>query len=149
MSLAMSKADREAFLADTHCAIISVDEPGRGPLTIPIWYAYTPGGNVQMVTGGTSKKAKLLRQAGRMSLCVQTETPPYQYLTVEGPVRVDEGADIDVLAGEMAVRYLGEQMGALYLEATKEERGGSVQVTLTPERWLTVDYRKMAQQAGA
>ncbi len=149
MSMAMSKAEREAFLAETHCAIISVEEPGRGPLTVPVWYAYASGGDVQMVTGGTSKKATLFRQAGRMSLCVQTESPPYQYLTVEGPVRIDSDADTGPVASEMAIRYLGEQMGAMYLEMTKDERAGSVLVSLTPKHWLTVDYRKMAEQAGA
>ena len=32
MSLAMTKAEREAFLAETRVAVISVPEPGRGPL---------------------------------------------------------------------------------------------------------------------
>ena len=43
MSLAMSTAEREAFLADVHVAVISIPEPGRGGLVIPIWYDYAPG----------------------------------------------------------------------------------------------------------
>ena len=35
---AMTKAEREAFLADVHVAVLAVDEPGRGPLSLPIWY---------------------------------------------------------------------------------------------------------------
>ncbi len=30
MSLAMTKPEREAFLADVHVAVISIPEPGRG-----------------------------------------------------------------------------------------------------------------------
>ena len=56
MSLAMTKAEREAFLAETRVAVISVAEPDRGPLTIPVWYSYEPGGVVRFVTAGTSKK---------------------------------------------------------------------------------------------
>ena len=40
MSLAMSRAEREAFLAALHVGVISISESGRGPLTVPIWYAY-------------------------------------------------------------------------------------------------------------
>ena len=28
----MTKAEREAFLADVHVGVLAVDEPGRGPL---------------------------------------------------------------------------------------------------------------------
>ena len=46
MSLAMTKQEREGFLADLHVGIISVTEEGRGPLTVPIRYLYEPGGEV-------------------------------------------------------------------------------------------------------
>jgi hypothetical protein len=49
----------------------------------------------------------------------------------------------------MAYKYLGEAMGAMYLEMTKEERAGSVLVRMRPERWITVDYQKMMNEASA
>ena len=82
MTLSMSRAEREAFLAETHVAILSVAEPGRGPLAIPVWYEYEPGRDVRIVTGGKSRKMTLLRAAGRATLCVQDEKPPYRYVTV-------------------------------------------------------------------
>src|SRR4029453_16252084 len=50
MSLQMSRAERESFLADVHVGVISIEEPGRGPLSVPIWYAYQPGGELWLVT---------------------------------------------------------------------------------------------------
>src|SRR3989454_3855877 len=38
------RSEREAFLADTHVAVVSIADGERGPLAVPIWYAYTPGG---------------------------------------------------------------------------------------------------------
>ena len=35
MPLAMSPAEREAFLAETHVGIVSIAEEGRGPLAVP------------------------------------------------------------------------------------------------------------------
>jgi hypothetical protein len=143
MSLAMSKTQREAFLAETRPGIISMTEAGRGPLAVPIWYSYRPGGVVRLITGGASKKAVLLRAAGRASLCVQTETPPYQYVSVEGPITFGV-PDFERDARPMPLRYLGEPMGEMYLAMTADARTDSILVTLTPERWLTVDYSKMA-----
>ena len=142
MSLAMSRAEREAFLAGVHVAVISIADDGRGPLTVPIWYAYEPGGVVRFVTGGGSKKAALLRKAGRLSLCAQTETAPYQYVSIEGPVTLGP-PDFERDVRAIAYRYLGEQVGEMYLQSTADERTNSILVSLTPERWITVDYTKM------
>ena len=141
MSLAMSKADREAFLADTHVGILSVAEPGRGPLAIPVWYEYRPGGEVRIVTGGASRKVPLLRQAGRASLCVQLETPPYRYVTVEGPITIGR-PDLERDVRQVALRYLGKQMGESYLQATVVEHETAVLLSLRPERWMSADFAK-------
>jgi nitroimidazol reductase NimA-like FMN-containing flavoprotein (pyridoxamine 5'-phosphate oxidase superfamily) len=76
MSLAMTRKEREAFLADVHVGIIAIREEGRGPLTVPVWYSYDPGGELRLITGRTSRKGQLLERARRFSLCAQTETPP-------------------------------------------------------------------------
>lgn len=143
MSLSMSKIQREAFLAGLHVAVIGIAEEGHGPLTVPIWYSYEPGGVVRFVTGGGSRKAALLRKAGRLSLCVQTETAPYQYVSIEGPVTLGE-PDFERDFRAMAHRYLGAKMGDKYLRMTAGERSTSILVTVVPERWMTVDYSRMA-----
>jgi hypothetical protein len=111
VSLAMTKQERETFLADLHVGIISIAEEGRGPLTVPIWYTYEPGGELRVVTGRTSRKAQLLRHAGRFSICVQTETWPYKYVSVEGPVVAIEPADVERDRRPLAHRYFGAQKG--------------------------------------
>ena len=140
----MTRAEREAFLAATHVGVVSIAEPGRGPLALPVWYRYTPGGAVRFVTGAQSRKARLLRAAGRVGFCVQSETPPYQYVSIEGPVTFgvpDHAGDVR----EMAIRYLGESMGEMYLAmmAADPDPGGSVLVTVSPEHWCSVDYHKL------
>jgi nitroimidazol reductase NimA-like FMN-containing flavoprotein (pyridoxamine 5'-phosphate oxidase superfamily) len=144
VSLAMTKQERETFLADLHVGIISIPEEGRGPLTVPIWYSYEPGGELRVVTARTSRKAQLLQHAGRLSVCVQTETPPYKYVSVEGPVVAIEPADLERDRRPLAHRYLGAQRGDRYIEKTRGEPGhvGNVLVRMLPERWLTVDYTK-------
>jgi len=142
MSLIMTKQEREAFLADVHVGIISIAEEGRGPLTVPVWYAYDPGGDLRITTGRESRKGKLLARAGRFSLCVQTETPPYKYVSVEGAITSIEAADIERDLRPIARRYLGKEMGDRYVEETRNLHADSVLIRMRPQRWLTTDYSK-------
>jgi len=143
LSTAMTKQERERFLADLHVGIVSVAEEGRGPLTVPIWYSYEPGGEVRVVIGGTSRKAQLLRTARRFSLCAQTEAPPYKYVSVEGPIVAIEPANLERDRRPLAHRYFGVQAGDRYVERTRVETVENVLVRMRPERWFTVDYGKV------
>ena len=144
MSLTMTKQEREAFLAELHVGVISIEEPGRGPLAVPIWYDYEPGGDLWLITDRGSRKGKLLEAAGRFSLCAQTETVPYKYVMVEGPIVSVGTEDLENVARAMAYRYLGKELGDQYIEATRAEaeRGDTVCYRMRPEHWLTVDYAK-------
>ena len=144
MSLAMTRSEREAFLAALHVGVISISESGRGPLTVPIWYAYEPGGDLWVLTDRESRKGKLLEVGKRISLCAQSEAPPYQYVSVEGPIVAIEPADRERHTRPMARRYLGAELGDRYVEATTAERdaGDSIVVRVRPARWLSVDYKK-------
>ena len=141
-SLAMSRAEREAFLAATHVAIVSIAEPERGPLTVPVWYRYEPGDAVRFVTGVRSRKASLIRQSGRIGFCVQTEAPPYKYVSIEGRVTLGE-PDHERDVRQVAIRYLGKEMGEMYLAMIAAEPEPSILVIMRPERWYSVDYSKL------
>ena len=137
--LTMSKADREAFLAEVHVGVLAVNSDGVPSLT-PIWYSYEPGGDVLMHTATASPKTAALRASARASLCVQTESAPYKYVVVEGSVTLAEGFEPDWRRA-VAHRYLGPEFGDMYIDATESDEPG-VTVRLTPERWRTIDYAK-------
>ena len=149
MSYRMTRQEREAFLAGVHVGILALTELGRGPLAAPIWYGYEPGGEVWFTTERESQKGKLIAEGARVSLCVQTETAPYQYVSVEGPVTKIERASVERDTRPLARRYLGEKRGDRYVETTGGEEGhrGSIRVAFKPERWLTVDYGKVGGPA--
>src|SRR5512143_2084881 len=135
-SLAMSRAKREEFLARARVGVVSIADPARGPLAVPVWYRYTPGGTLRFVTGASSRKATLLRAAGRAGFCVQSETPPYQYVSIEGPITIGT-PDYERDVRQVALRYLGEQMGAMYLATAGQDPEPSILVELRPERWYS------------
>ncbi len=134
----MTKAERETFLAAVHVGILAVDEPGRGPCALPVWYTYD-GGVITISTDRSSLKGRLLDAAGRATLTVQTEAPPYQYVSVEGPVDIVPSPG-DVLA--LATRYLGAEFGKWYADANPPT-DDTVQVRLTPQHWRTFDFNKV------
>jgi nitroimidazol reductase NimA-like FMN-containing flavoprotein (pyridoxamine 5'-phosphate oxidase superfamily) len=146
MSRTMTNTERERFLADVRVGMISIAEDGRGPLTVPIWYAYTPGGELSVLTAKASRKALLLQRAGRFSLCAQTEQRPYQYVSVEGPITAIEPVDLERDARPMAHRYLGVDAGDAYIAdmANAYTSGQEIVVRMRPERWLTADYTHKA-----
>ena len=144
MKLSMTRAEREAFLADVHVGVLSIPEAGRGPLSAPIWYGYEPNGEIWVVTGRDSRKGRLLALGMRVGFVVQSEAPPYRYVSVEGPVVSVAPSPGDAEERELAHRYLGREAGDAYVASTapRREAEPNILVRIRPERWLSVDYRK-------
>lgn len=140
MSLQMTAEEREAFLSELHVGILAIADADRAPLTLPIWYGYQPGGEVEIITDSSSRKARLLAVAGRFSLCAQTEQAPYKYVSVEGPVSATRPADLEQDLRPMAHRYLGTDLGDGYVAGSTIV--GQIVISMRPERWRSVDYSK-------
>jgi nitroimidazol reductase NimA-like FMN-containing flavoprotein (pyridoxamine 5'-phosphate oxidase superfamily) len=135
----MTSEERQKFLSELHVGMIAIERADRAPLAVPIWYVYEPGGSVEIWIEGGSVKEKLVRAAGRFTLSVQVEDPPYKYVTVEGPV-TSIAPLIDDEAAVIAARYLGETKGKAYAEENLTD--GSILISMRPERWLSADYWK-------
>ena len=116
----MTAAEREQFLAGVHVGVLSaaVGTAG-GTLAVPVWYTYQPGGLLTVLTGRRSRKAAVIRAAGRFGVCAQDDSPPYRYVSVEGPVVSEE--DLDPAERlTMARRYLGPAGGDRYVTANPD-----------------------------
>ena len=119
-----------------------MDEPGRGPCTTPLWYRYATATPIRITVSPTSRKVQLLRQTGRASLCVNQDTLPYKYVTVEGPIELHE-VNVEDDQREMACRYLGPELGKRYLAANAEALADEILLLLRPVRWRSVDFSKL------
>lgn len=140
----MTRAEREAFLAEVHVGVLALAQQERGPLTVPIWYDYTPGGELRFITGRDSRKGRLLSPGARVSLCAQSEAPPYKYVTVEGAVARVADADLERDVRPMARRYLGHEGGDGYVEyvRTAHPDQDDVLVSVRIDQWVTMDFAK-------
>jgi nitroimidazol reductase NimA-like FMN-containing flavoprotein (pyridoxamine 5'-phosphate oxidase superfamily) len=137
--MALSKEEREQFLAEPHIAALSVVAGDtRGPLTVPIWYQYSPGGEPWVHTGLGSRKHRLIEAAGEFTLMVEREEPTVRYVAVDGAVSSIEPATDDELV-EMVKRYLPPDKVDGYLEFARREHGEGVTIRMRPEHWLSAD----------
>ena len=138
----MSTAEREDFLAEVHVGVLSAAMGTAGQtLAVPVWYTYQPGGELTVLTGRRSRKAEAIRAAGRFGLCVQDASPPYRYVSVEGPVVSEEELDpAERLA--MARRYLGTTGGDRYVTDNPDPGRKNVAFRMRPEHWLSQDQGK-------
>jgi len=139
MSHALSKSEREAFLAGVHVGVLGLTHNDT-PLAVPVWYDYEPGGDISVIMDLDSLKGRALASTRQFSLCAQDEAPPYKYVTVTGEVTAIEACPPDSNRA-MAQRYLGEEFGDLYVEASGDISNSRI-YRLRPDRWYTVDYAK-------
>lgn len=136
----MSEKEREQFLAGLHVGVIATERNGRAPLAVPIWYHYSPGGEVLVWTERGTVKERLIRASGRFSLCAQQEELPYRYVSVEGPATFqDDVTPADVRP--LVRRYLPDAEAEAFIGESFNDR--AVVIRMRPERWFTVDYGKL------
>ncbi len=135
--MALSSSEKQEFLAQPHVAAFSVAEPGRGPLTVPVWYAYEPGGKPWITISPQSRKARALEATGRFTLMVDTVEPRTMYVSVEGAVAETRPSTEEEIRA-MAARYLEGAALEGYLEFAAQ-LGEHSTVVLEPEHWLGAD----------
>lgn len=137
----MTESERQEFLAGLHVGVLGLERSDGPPLVVPVWYSYEPGGDVVVLTSASSLKGRLAAAARRGSLCAQQEELPYRYVSVEGPIEIEQlGSEAREVVEPMAIRYLGEEMGRGY--AAGAIAADEIRLRLRPQRWYSVDYAK-------
>jgi nitroimidazol reductase NimA-like FMN-containing flavoprotein (pyridoxamine 5'-phosphate oxidase superfamily) len=140
----MSREEREEFLAAIHVGVLTADEPGRGPLSVPVWYRYEPGGEIIVVTRPEARKARLLTVGARVAFCVQSEEMPPKYVTIQGRVVSAAPADVTRDLKPIVRKYLGAEVGDAYVDSTRPDGTNEIVVHVRPERWYSRDFARTA-----
>jgi nitroimidazol reductase NimA-like FMN-containing flavoprotein (pyridoxamine 5'-phosphate oxidase superfamily) len=152
MPRTLTAAESADFLAQPRVGVLSVaDVDGdRPPLTVPVWYAYQPGGELTFFTGTqgrTARKTRLLERAGKFSFCVQQGEYPYKYVTVECTITKADRAPAMEQVLEVTSRFLPADAAKGFAEAeTGSPTGTFVLFTARPGRWLSVDFAEDGQR---
>lgn len=136
----LSDVERADLLSGPHVGIIAVaagESPTLSSLATPVWYAVEPDGALVLVTGGSSRKARLLAAAGRATFLVHESNPPRH---AAADVDVELAAPDDAVRRRITARYLPPEAVEPYLAATAD--ADTVVVRLRPTRWRSMDLTK-------
>lgn len=132
----MPKDKIEQLLSQPIVAVVAVTAPDGAPHAVPTWYEYRAG-EIVFHTAKSAFKYRCLKHEPRITLCVDTKTPPYKAVILKGRVRMEERTDDERLL-RMALAYLGEKQGQAYAKSLKGEE--VVVVSFRPGRVISWDY---------
>jgi PPOX class probable F420-dependent enzyme len=113
----MTPEQARAFLrAGTRTAKLATASRDGQPHVVPVWFVFD-GEDLVFTTHETSVKGRALRRERRVSLCVDDETPPYAFVTVQGVAAID--TDL------AALRRWATAIGRRYMGADRAEEFGA------------------------
>jgi PPOX class probable F420-dependent enzyme len=83
---------------------------------VPIWYTLDEQGNIIFNTDYKSVKAKNIQRDNRVRLCVDDQTPPFSFVTIDGIAEIisDTPTEIFKWAKIIAARYMGNDKAEVY-----------------------------------
>jgi PPOX class probable F420-dependent enzyme len=116
MARDMSAEERRTFLmTGTRTAKLAVSRLNGAPHVVPIWFVLD-GDDVVFTTGESTVKGKSILRDGRVALCVDDDTPPFSFVSIEGTATVSRDFDdLRKWATKLGGRYMGadqaEQFG--------------------------------------
>jgi nitroimidazol reductase NimA-like FMN-containing flavoprotein (pyridoxamine 5'-phosphate oxidase superfamily) len=131
----MNSDERDNFLNEVRVGVLAIERDDKGPLCAPIWYRYSTDVGFEIAMAYDSAKSVLLRRHGVATICVQDEQLPYRYVTAEGEAVVElmTGEERDDVLRDIAIRYLGDELGNQYADAFPGH--DEAKVTIKPRRW--------------
>jgi PPOX class probable F420-dependent enzyme len=111
----MTKEETKEFLmAGTRTGkIASVRADGR-PHVTPVWFVLD-GDDLVFTTWHTTVKAANIWRDGRVSICVDDQTPPFSFVIVEGIAEIREDMkELAHWAREIGGRYMGQDQAEAF-----------------------------------
>lgn len=108
------------------------------PHVVPIWYGYRDGEFI-VVTGPKADKARHIAANPRVSFTIDSHTPPYKVLLVEGVATLEETEGMAPEYPEIVARFLGD-FADRYLEGMRERVKRQVRIRIRPASWRVIDF---------
>jgi PPOX class probable F420-dependent enzyme len=97
-----------------HTAKLAVVRTDGSPLVAPVWID-RDGDQIVFMTSADTIKGKSILRDGRVSLCLDNETPPFDFVTISGTTTTSTDPD-ELLqwSTRIAGRYMGAELAEQY-----------------------------------
>ena len=106
---------RDFLLGSVRTATLATVRADGRPHAAPIWY-HLDGDSFVFMTGEETVKGKNLRRDPRLTLCIDDEKPPFQFVIVEGTA--------DLAADDPDMLYWSTLIGGRYMGGDQAEEFG-------------------------
>ncbi|WP_306327175.1 PPOX class F420-dependent oxidoreductase [Streptomyces venezuelae] len=135
----MTEEEWRAFVsAGTRTGKLATVRDDGSPHVAPIWFLLD-GDELVFNTGKDTVKGRNLARDGRVSLCVDDDTPPFAFVVLSGRAElIDDPAELRRWAGRIGARYMGQDRADEF-----GERNG-----VPGELLVRVRIQKVVAQAG-
>jgi PPOX class probable F420-dependent enzyme len=129
-----------ALLAGPNLARLAYITPGGRPRVVPIWFAHDSG-DIIMVTGPKAAKLRSLEQNPAVAVTIDSSTPPYKVLLVEGEATLEPVEGMAPEYRPIVERYLGVAAES-YLKQLLPRVKKQVRIRIAPRTWRVFDFVK-------
>ncbi|MFC9386709.1 PPOX class F420-dependent oxidoreductase [Streptomyces venezuelae] len=135
----MTEEKWRAFVsAGTRTGKLATVRDDGSPHVAPIWFLLD-GDEFVFNTGKDTVKGRNLARDGRVSLCVDDDTPPFAFVSLSGRAElIEDLEELRLWAGRIGARYMGEDRADEF-----GERNG-----VPGELLVRVRIEKVVAQAG-
>lgn len=125
-------------MSGTRTAKVATTRRDGRPHVVPVWFVLD-GQELVFATPSDSIKARTLRRNPRVSVCVDVQEPPFEFVVIDGAATLTEDpAAVAAGYGKIAARYGSscdtEPTGDPY------DRGAGVLVRVAPRSVLAISY---------
>lgn len=105
----MSEEQWRAFVSQgTRTGKLATVRGDGSPHVLPVWFLLD-GDDLVFNTGKDTVKGRNLARDGRVSLCVDDDTPPFAYVSLRGRAELSEDpVELRHWAARIGARYMGE-----------------------------------------
>ena len=130
----MTPQEIEQFINSTPArpGILGTTRADGRPHVAPVCVDLDSDGTIVFMTGAQTVKGRNLRRTGRAAISIDDDRPPFSFVTLEGPVTIDEDLDlVRAWAARIGGRYMGEERAAEY--GARNGVPGELVIRLHPE----------------
>jgi PPOX class probable F420-dependent enzyme len=112
----MTDDEARTFLeAGTRTGKLAVVRRDGSPFATPIWFVLDDTGALVFTTGADTVKGRALLRDARCCICVDDETPPFDYVRVDGVAELSEDPPaLLAWSTRIAARYMGDEQAESY-----------------------------------
>lgn len=122
---------QQRFVEKARIAVLASVRADGSPHTSPVWYRYEDGAFLVSIDRASQKHHNVERDP-RVELCIDDrDRAPFHTVIVRGRASIEPEASAEWRRA-LAVHYLGEEMGARYVEITPAADG--VLLRIVPEK---------------